>query len=168
MNAINLQKEARDPNTGAYRGMTHTDLWLCECGRVWHGEREANTCCKKWICERCQRSAYNFHTYCSACEEFFRIEKAELIEDWDDWIYVDGYGSHNDGFFSSIDEFMEYYGEESEGDEESSIPEFAFCCKEIPFPSFSVERLLENYMDNFEDGESEYNRLQGWGCFRRP
>ncbi len=153
MNSIQLMKYENN-GTPKWK-IVFINLWQCQCGKVSHTKDIAEKCCVKWICQRCQRSVPEFYTYCSHCRDFFRMEKAEEVKDYTGYIYIEGYSQD---FYESLEDFYDCNGDP---EQENDFPEFVFCCEEIPFPSFDVDRLLENYIDDFEDGEDAYSRLQG-------
>lgn len=75
-----------------------------------------------------------------------RLVNAEIVEDWDGWVTVDGDG---DDYFDSVGALIERY----EGDEYE--PSYCFCTTESGF-EFDLEGYLESYMaDNHHEDASD-------------
>src|SRR6185437_4591076 len=74
-----------------------------------------------------------YHRKCEQARRMKRdaeaLDAAELVRDYDGPVYCDGRrGSYGDGYFESV---MELAEDLDMDDDQSSRPEFAFCCKEI-------------------------------------
>jgi hypothetical protein len=109
--------------------------------------------------ERRSRSLY--HRKCEqerrSKRDLEQLEAAELVEDYDGPVYYDGVrGSYGDGYCASVEELAEYMDDE---EDQSSRPEFAFCCAEHPFPAVSAERIIESFCGDMD--EDAYERLDG-------
>jgi len=70
-----------------------------------------------------------------------KIEKAEKLDTWDDWVY------YNDKYYSNISELIEELQEDEE-----EIPEYVYVCKIIPFPKIQIDDLLEEIGENSYEG----------------
>lgn len=130
MNQHQLHKPDRTP----------VNLWQCQCGNVFSSEDCAERCC---ICTYCgepigkddfyHRRSCPIHVYCHSERrqkiDAKRMEEAEKLESWDGWVYCEDVG-YNHGYFSSVDEFEEYW--ENEIGPLEDIPEFVFVCKTVP------------------------------------
>lgn len=75
------------------------------------------------------------------CIESNKIEKAEKLDTWDDWVY------YNDKYYSNISELIEELQEDEE-----EIPEYVYVCKIIPFPKIQIDDLLEEIGENSYEG----------------
>lgn len=85
------------------------------------------------------------------------LEKAELVPDYDGPVYCEGRrGSYGDGYFADVSELAEDLDDD---DDQSCRPEFAFCCKEIPFRGVSAQSLIESACDDMDEDAGE--RVEG-------
>jgi len=85
------------------------------------------------------------------CAEKERVEKAEKLEAWGGWVYLEGIGSE---YFPSVEDLLDVL--EDDGEE---TPEFAFICKPIQFHAPSAERIIEWACEDHYDEASE--RIKG-------
>jgi len=128
------------------------------CQRTWFERDAADRCCK---CQRCGKSIdpgdkshfTSYHDNCwaehSAAVDSERLAKAELVSDYDGWIYTPrGWG--REGFFTDMGELVEYLLDEhvvihDDGEEspEDDWPEFVHCCHQIKFPGIDIDGALE-------------------------
>ncbi len=139
---------------------TPTQISACGvCGTVGAVFAEQEKCCACRICgqpfteeERKQRrhSHYECETEAYQRREQERLEKAELLSDWDGWVYCDG-AYHNDGFFADMDELTDYLDDQPG----FSRPEFVFCCTSRPVALLKLEEILESETEECYDSASD-------------
>lgn len=149
-----------------------TGIWICgKCNRLtWsfkHDEwfQVANKCCEPMRCENCNavidtRTGRPVPQLCDPCRAKYYKEKerkqmaaAEKIDDWDGWVYCEGFGD-SEGFFPDLGEMRDWFDDnlfEIEGD----FPEYVYICDEIPFTSkLDICDIIENIAcDSYEDVE---------------
>lgn len=120
-----------------------------ECGKPLNGD-EGTAALYHRECDQRRRSQF----------EAARLEKAELVEDYDDPVFCDGagHGSYGDGYFADVEEladavqsrFLPGHG-----------PEFAHCCEKIPFSGLDLDSILENATeDMFEDARDHLDGVE--------
>lgn len=133
-------------------------IWHCEkCRIVANNLEQAESCCRPYKCSGCGSECERYHTLCRICveakqeqQERDRFEKAEKLTAWDGWVYSDGYG-HQDGYFSSLDDFMEFVLEEG-----IEAPAYVWACKSEAFAYADVDHILENIEQNgYEDFDAD-------------
>jgi len=137
MNAQQLFLESGNPS-GVY--------YCSECRSVYRTFDLANECC---VCQTCKTGKREkCRTTCEACSsiqnmesqkrfeelEKFALDKAEVAEDWE-------YVWYNDHMYSDIDELCE--------DCDGNPPEYVFSMKPVPFRSFTVDAVLDQYNEEF-------------------
>jgi hypothetical protein len=106
----------------------------------------------------------NRSLYHRECERIRRVKrdaemlgKAELVPDYDGPVYYEGrHGSYGDGYFADVDELAEDLDTE---DDQSSRPEFAFCCEAIPFRGPDAGSIIESACEEMDEDASE--RIEG-------
>lgn len=164
---------------------TETQLMACEaCGTV-YGDRLGETsewiammadrCCTPKTCKRCGEpdgsnrrfDAYTLPDLCSACRKaddderhVQRIERAEKLAEWDDWVWVHEV-SHNEGFFESVEALVEWLADNWEDygpEERAEWPAYAFVCKGSVF-LLDLEDELYSACEDHHDGAAD--RLVG-------
>jgi hypothetical protein len=143
-------------------------IWGCgRCGSIYGAEDVAERCC---ICIECGKPVgdkpndfygnrgYPTHRECryerDRLREAERMEKAEKVDGWDGWVYCDGCGS-NEGYFPSVDEFVEWWEDEHS---DNPLPEFVWACKPlriVPHGDDIMESLLIPWMENGWEGMDE-------------
>lgn len=109
---------------------------------------------KLYVCKHCQRPNRTDYCNCKEAREArnkvaddAHFEKAEKLtpEQYDSWVYVDGYG-YNEGYFESVDALTEH----CEG-EDIPVPEWVYCCREMSH-KLDIDSAIENMLDDaFED-----------------
>ena len=133
----------------------------------------AEACCRPQFCTKCQAELktdrLRKQMFCSDCEsaawreqhaarEQERLEKAELVTDYDGPLYLDGYsGDWGDAYHSDLEHLVEsiadseyIYDDEGRLDPDS-IPEFAFCCT-TEVKALDLDHAIENLCeDGYED-----------------
>jgi len=89
--------------------------------------------------------------------ELEALERAELVIDYDGPVYCEGRsGSYGNGYFENV---MELAEDLDMDDNQSSRPEFAFCCKEIPFRGADAQSLIESALEDLDEDAGD--RLEG-------
>lgn len=142
-------------------GQKPARVWACSaCGRL-YGEVNkdlAESCC---VCSHCgkemdRKEEYSTtHKRCwserQAERERQQLEDAQLVTDYDDWVFTD-HGWGQDGYFPSPEQAAEELDDQLE--DHDDWPEFMFCCREIPFPGLDVGDIIENLTCNmFEEAD---------------
>lgn len=138
------------------------NLWRCgKCFSVDNSPERAGKCCD-WRCSACGCNVSNFYTRCDACSrELSRkkdqevLDKATILPDYDGWVYCISRQGPQDGYFPSLEEFIEYVEGSCECDIEkeecSCLPEYVHTCvvevKELDV-SGDLQSLCE---DGYED-----------------
>lgn len=164
MNAINLVEPIYDSvKTDVILGAKKTNIWLCgKCRRNTVTKDYAEKCCQPNLCQRCQKECPQYHTFCSPCQDLNRFEKAVEVLDYQGWVYSESHSRHNNGFYESMEEFLDYVDEYDPDDESfNAVPEFVYACHEIPFPSFEASDLVEPYCAQYEEPLEAYDRVEG-------
>jgi hypothetical protein len=138
-------------------------VWACgECGFISSNEEMAKKCCSCLTCgTKLDRS--RGYTNCDSCREKERakseeerFQKAEKLESWDGWVYLEGAG-YNEGYFRSLGELVDFL----EDDEREVWPEYIFICKEQPFPGADIDSIIENVTcEMYEDAADNLNGLE--------
>lgn len=133
-------------------------VWYCTtCRLVKRTEAEADKCCRPWVCENCGKESQKYHTLCTNCDNLRReaakerrLADAELVEDYDGWICSQDAIGPMDGYFRSVEEFIDYCE-----DEEIEIPEFVHCCRPHHI-TVRVEDALSRLEDEGWEGMTEH------------
>jgi hypothetical protein len=104
-----------------------------------------------------------YHRKCeeerSAKREAEQLEKAELIPDYTGPVHCDGVrGGWGEGYFPDVNELAETLDNE---EDQSSRPEFVFCCTEVPFRRIDLDWVIENCSQDMDEDAAE--RLEGLG-----
>jgi hypothetical protein len=143
-------------------GVTQVMGWSCvHCGHFWgQDERMARYCCATTFPCECGKARYDKgYTACKECSRTRReqadreaLEKAEIVENYEGWVYCEALESHNNGYFRSAEELALYCHEFDE-----SMPGFAFCCDEDSF-SLDLDRALENECDDHHEDMRDHLR----------
>lgn len=133
-------------------------VWHCEkCRIVAPSQEQAEACCRPYKCTGCGAECERYHTLCRVCveakqeqQERERFDKAEKLTEWDGWVYSDGRG-FQDGYFDSLDDFMEFVLEEG-----IEPPNYVWACKSEAFACIDVDHVLEHIEQNgYDDFDSD-------------
>jgi hypothetical protein len=129
-----------------------------KCGVIARDPITADECCKPHICPYCHKEVEDKHrTAHESCIYKARIEKAEKLESWEGWVYLEGYG-YKEGYFESMEDLLEYLDEEEK--ETDPRPEWAFVCKTIPFKGPALNSIIESCCEEmYEDAEESLSGL---------
>lgn len=162
---------------GKYAG-----VWYCgKCRKVKATQEDAEACCEPKLCRTCEQPipeerAKAGWSWCEPCEDERRAgrnakrmaaaEKLPLAS-YEGMVWWDC--SHNDGYFQSIDDFMDWWqGEEPASDGTSvPLPPFVWACK--PKPIIDGERVADRAIESIlEDAweDAEERDLKGAKEFR--
>jgi hypothetical protein len=117
------------------------DLWRCgKCGDVYgRGQLAAGQCCN-WKCADCNCAVPNFYTRCDVCSRNLRakrdqetLDKATVVENYDGWVYAHQGIGPQDGYFPSLEDFIEWIEENCECNidekECTCLPEYVHTCR---------------------------------------
>lgn len=130
-------------------------VWYCDkCHLVKRTKEEAEQCCRPRHCDSCGCEVDRFITTCGVCQrqkvlqrDLDALEKAELVEDWDGWVWHPMILGYHDGYCSSPDEMRDYIADLDEDEAvEAKHVEFAFCCK-----SRQLKADLEDLLQHLDD-----------------
>lgn len=144
---------------------TDTDVSICgKCGTPARGKTNfdiSERCCTCWECgkelEKGELHYAHYHQECDrkrrALIDMNRLEKAELVEDYDGPVYFEGgHGSYGDGYFADVYELAEWLDDQGFLSGGNNRPEFAHCCTSSPVASIDAGNILENATEEaFED-----------------
>jgi hypothetical protein len=127
-------------------GRLSTDFGISEkcctchgCGQPREHPRTGDT----FICGPCERKR-------RADREAAAMEKAVLAPGYAGPVFYEGLtGSYGDGCFSDVEELAERLG-----DGDSELPEFAFCCKALPYCRLNLEQIVESACEETEVDEA--------------
>lgn len=127
-----------------------------KCGLVYRDRTLSARCCKPYVCRYCGKEVEDKHLMAhKECADKDQIAKAEKLESWDGWVYLDGYG-YKEGYFESLEDLLEYLDD----DGTHPRPEWAFVCKTIPFKGPDIGNIIENCCeDMYEDAEDSLSGL---------
>jgi hypothetical protein len=138
---------------------TATGVWYCEKCRVVHrAKAHADSCCAVKLCE-CGAVVAAHSMKCEACWDkevrnraAERFHKAAKLATWDGPVWAEGCGD-NDGFFGSMDEFMEWMDDR---DADESTPAYVWTCDKKPVVQLDsadiIERATEDAYEDFDSG----------------
>lgn len=140
---------------------TSAGVWYCATCRTVHGMRvHAARCCDR-RCEGCGCQIDKKQSYASRCPPCYvawkaerkaaRRAAAEVVTVWDGPVWDPEGRGYKDGFFSSVEEFEDYYA-----DSEWTRPEWVWLTQPHPFPGLDVDDLIERATeDSFEDAADQ-------------
>lgn len=120
-------------------------IWYCgECRNVAKTQEQAEDCCKKLDCRICGKPCdYPYWRVHTECKKQEAMAKADKLEAWDWWVYLEGAGKE---YFENVGELLE----ELENDEQE-IPEFVFICQPIHFKAPDIEDLIADCLSGHYD-----------------
>ncbi len=132
------------------------------CGMLYCGLNSdaADWCCTCSVCHKSlgesnpnQRGIYS-HPDCERRKRTAitaqRLERATEVENYSGPVYCES--SNKDGYFATLNEFVETFMDAS------SMPEFVHTCKTVPF-QLDIDNILENEADHHHD--DIYDNLDG-------
>lgn len=89
-----------------------------QCKIIHKTQSDADQCCD-WKCSKCGAKTDRFSTQCSSCWDVVRAEgrakrlaAAELVTEYDGWICCDSGCGSQDGYFQSIEDYVDYIARE--------------------------------------------------------
>lgn len=131
--------------------MNSTKIVAYECGvckKAYFDKRTTENCCKPYHCEDCGVETRRYWTVCDSCITKRKYEKVEKLTKWDGWVYWEGHGC-NDGYFSSLDELLEYCY-----DNEIDQPKWVFVCKKKDH-KLNLSHAIDDMLDDAYDGAAD-------------
>jgi hypothetical protein len=142
-------------------------FYCSECRGVYSTKLTADRCHGVAKCDRCGEEVC-CGSVCNACQhkdfmERERVKEAERFEnavkvaaaDYGSWVFCDGVG-HNNGYFESVDEFLEWAEDNYAGP--SHVPAYVWACEDIGI------RGANDFASNVLDGmweDAELDDLYG-------
>ena len=136
-----------------------------QCKIIHKTPADAEQCCD-WKCSKCGAKTERFSTQCSSCWNVVRAEghakrlaAAELVTEYNGWICCDSGCGSQDGYFPSIEDYVDYIFDEGWGDPEfedsPAWPEFVFTC-ERDIKEIDVSNVIENLCSDGYDEMDEH------------
>jgi len=143
-------------------------LWVCEKCNQWSQSKGcADLCCAP--CETCGKPAERGSMgQCSDCRwrEFNARERAKLEKlaaeakrdpDWSGWVYSDDYHGGNDGYFESVEEFVERVEDDFARDPMTPRPAYVWATVARRIVNIGVDDVLglitEDRPEDFETSD---------------
>ncbi|MFH0995785.1 MAG: hypothetical protein V1844_09855 [Pseudomonadota bacterium] len=119
-------------------------IWFCsECRNVAKTQSQAEDCCKKHDCRFCGKPVDEKHRLVHRiCAEQDTIAKAEKLEAWDGYIYLEGVGKE---YFESIGELLDEHDIDG-----IPAPEYVFICSSIPFTAPDIDKINDWVCDEHD------------------
>lgn len=144
-------------------GRTAGVYYCGECRNVAKTRERADTCCAPYKCTYCGCDV-DRKTYRTACPDCIakkdvaleaeKFEKAEKLKDYDGPVFTDRTG-YNEGFFPSLEELYDHFGDADWDDEASTkLPAYAWACNVFQFVHGNVSDLKDG-MEGYEDWDGE-------------
>lgn len=145
---------------------TPSKVFACgKCRSVSNTHSAAERCCN-WKCNECGKDTPRGLTRCHDCsllayrqKMLEKLDAAEEVTAWDSWVYTEDFTGDNDGWFESLEHFVEYV-EELDAEDRRELPDFVFCSvaqiRKIDLGE-AIERACE---DGYEDMGSGGFRLE--------
>jgi hypothetical protein len=147
-----------------------TRVWYCTtCRTVSQTQEAAEACCRPAVCESCgqEMSKPQYWHKCDKCrqaefesgkiaKEVERYAAAKKVTEFEGWVYCESIGGHNEGFFESLQELIDFCQ-----DEEALMPDYCWACNAISFVHLDISNALADIEENgYEDFDAdECNRL---------
>lgn len=136
-----------------------------ECKIVSKTQADADQCCD-WKCSNCGVKTERFSTRCDDCWSVIRAEghakrlaAAELVTAYGGWVCCDSGCGSQDGYFPSIEDYVDYIYDEGWGDPESDEspewPEFVYCCT-TEVKSIDADYVIEHLCEEGYEEMSEH------------
>jgi len=155
MNSFNLLLPDGEPSK----------VWVCDnCWIVARDQGRAERCCTPIPCRFCgeptetmfNRTAAETagHDACKSAwraeQDQARMDRAAKLETWDGWVYEWGGGGPQDGYFDSLESYVDHLVE-CDGLEPEDWPEWVYVAEGKPGVRLSVGHILENACDDGYD-----------------
>ncbi len=154
MNAYELLKPDLSPS----------GVWACgKCDKTYAhprggGKMFADRCCD-FRCVACGIPCQQHYAKCNACiereradKETARFEKAEKLDSWDGWVWTNA-TPHNEGYFSSVEELVEWFDDGSQNDDgyNPCIPDYAWICDPSPLVRLNIDSILQSIGEGLDE-----------------
>lgn len=144
-------------------------VWACgECKLTCKDEAQARLCCTPIPCRFCKqptekkyRHGHETATH-DACEQMERaqrdaerMERATKLETWDGWVYEWGGGGSNNGYYESVEAYVDHLVE-YDGLEPEDWPEWVYVAEPRPGVDLDLGTILESaYSDGYDDMDDD-------------
>lgn len=140
---------------------TPTRAWYCStCHIVYQTQNAAEACCRPAVCESCGQEMDKPKSWhkCDKCrdaafesgrvaKESERFAAAKKVTAFDGWVYCEYIDNHNDGFFESLEQLIDFCQ-----DEEEIMPDYCWSCNAVSFVNLDISNALEDIEQNgYED-----------------
>lgn len=155
---------------------TASGIWQClVCRAGWSDAVHAADCCSCMYCHRPLDAKRHYgpgldsHPACKADREAADRRRREAaagkVDAWDGWVYSEDGGGEQDGYFDSLDSFMDDWEADHDPGERAARPEHVWACDEEPFPGLDLDDIVENLAERmgFEDAESNIDGKDALG-----
>jgi hypothetical protein len=143
---------------------TPSKVWACaQCRYLTNDQASAESCCQPMPCRHCgqttekRKTAYLHDVACEECsrrihseEDAARMDRAEKLDAWDGWVYEWGGSGGRNGYFESLDDYVEYL--EAEHEDPSEWPEFVYVADRESSPTLDADRILEGLLEGLWEG----------------
>ena len=140
-------------------------VWFCEkCKRISVARPIAENCCV-WKCTLCGKPCEEYWTKCEGCradarraQEEDMFNKAQKIPatKYGGWVYVGGFYGE---FFGSVDEFLEEWENETDGD----VPKYIWACKPVQWVNADIDMILNCIGDDAPE-DFDFTTLNEYGA----
>lgn len=129
-----------------------------KCRIIQPSEHLAREHCKPFICDTCGQEAVAHQTFCWPCHrkkrevkdrENFRNVKKVSYKDYDGPVHVPD-ASTNEGFFSNVDEYLEWLEDNLGFEGFGAIPEVVWTCRKSGL-QMDAQDILENALENHHE-----------------
>jgi hypothetical protein len=141
-------------------------FYCSKCGVVHSTKIAADQCHGNAICEKCGGKV-KYGVVCDDCqhEEFKERERAKEAENfekaekiaakgYEGFVFCDG-ASHNDGYFESVEDFIDWA--EDEYEDPSQCPVYVWACNSHPPRRVDLSDITSNLLDDMWEDADEYD-----------
>jgi hypothetical protein len=172
VNTIQLQTPTGEP----------VNIFVCgKCGVIYGANRDiqakefdqqrADRCCTPVPCCQCRQpttTLWREHIAGSTCDECAAKERTKKHEAWfasavkhdattyEGWVYSENHTSHHDGYFESVEAFVDWLWDQSDdNDEQPRWPDYALTCKSQSF-HLDLSYAISNECDDFYEDAADH------------
>ncbi|WP_020476219.1 hypothetical protein [Zavarzinella formosa] len=126
-------------------------FFVCTTCKRSHLEKaNAEKCCEPSKCKACDVEVRHYYLYCERHAEGRRLLKAGIVtESPCDWVYDENGGGCQEGYFDSLESFLDWYADEA--DEETNRPLYVYACKENRWSGIDLGNVLSSELDDHHE-----------------